>query len=98
DPNETDEMYFLRHCFMQVEFAEGATEWSEQAFTDWVASLSETERQTFAEAGGQIASGHWQQHVNADTSALIDNMRESQQRGFVDTAVDTVVTAFSKLF
>ncbi|MEM6430467.1 MAG: hypothetical protein AAF708_14595 [Deinococcota bacterium] len=98
DPNETDELYFLRHWFMQVEFAEGTTEWSEQAFMDWVASLSADERKIFAEAGGQIAGGHWQQHVNDSTSELIDTMRESQQRSSVDTAVDTVVNAFLRLF
>ncbi len=61
----------------------------------WVASLSDNELSTFADAGEQIALGNWQQHVSDATSDVIDQTRETQQRD--DGPVNYVVNAFRGL-
>ncbi|MEM6427671.1 MAG: hypothetical protein AAF708_00420 [Deinococcota bacterium] len=80
DPDEPQSLQHLRYWYMQSEFCEGVTEWSEARFMAWVASLSDAELATFADAGEQIAQGNWQDHVNDATADVIEQTRESQQR------------------
>jgi hypothetical protein len=95
DPDEPESLQNLRYWYFQSEFAEGITEWDEAAFMAWVASLSDNELSTFADAGEQIALGNWQQHVSDATSDVIDQTRETQQRD--DGPVNYVVNAFRGL-
>ena len=79
DPDEPEVMQHLRYWYMESEFNDGVTEWDEAAFMEWVASLSDAELTTFADAGEQIALGNWQDHVSDEASQVIDATRESKE-------------------
>jgi len=58
-PNESDEVWHLRHLWFQKHWDSGSAEFPEKEFHYWFRSLRPWERGMFAAAGKQIYEGEW---------------------------------------
>ncbi|MEM7737603.1 MAG: hypothetical protein AAF267_17620 [Deinococcota bacterium] len=78
NPNESDGLYHLRYWYTNtVAMYLGQEEWDEAAFKLWVDGLSDSQVAAFADAGGKIADGEWDEHLDEYAADLLDHTRDS---------------------